>query len=112
MLTLVFFLFFYRFANENIQAPVLKRAKANKQVIYRQSTLSWKTDADVDTIPQTLRFRPARETGAQLTSADSHSPMSLFKLFFQKVLCQLCATIPTLRLARQLQKDANINGQM
>lgn len=44
--------------------------------------MSWKTQTDDDTVPQTLGFLPARESGLQLLSADSHSPMSLFKLFF------------------------------
>ncbi|ROL44209.1 PiggyBac transposable element-derived protein 4 [Anabarilius grahami] len=35
-------------------------------------------------VPHTLRFLPARETGPQLSSAESHSPMSLFKLFFSE----------------------------
>ncbi|XP_067257372.1 uncharacterized protein [Chanodichthys erythropterus] len=65
--------------NENIQEPVPKR----------QSTLSWKTQTDVDMVPHTLRFLPARETGPQLNSAESHSPMNLFKLFFYMVTCPI-----------------------
>ncbi|KAL0154568.1 hypothetical protein M9458_048831, partial [Cirrhinus mrigala] len=52
--------------------PVAKKAK----------TLSWKAETEVDRVPQTLRFLPAREPGPQLSPADSHSPLSLFKLFF------------------------------
>ncbi|XP_067218724.1 piggyBac transposable element-derived protein 4-like [Chanodichthys erythropterus] len=67
--------------NENIQEPVPKR----------QSTLSWKTQTDVDMVPHTLRFLPARETGPQLNSAESHSPMNLFKLFFsESAVSTLC----------------------
>ncbi|KAI2645648.1 PiggyBac transposable element-derived protein 4 [Labeo rohita] len=58
--------------NDGDQMPVAKKAK----------TLSWKAETDVDRVPQTLRFLPAREPGPQLSPADSHSPMSLFKLFF------------------------------
>ncbi|MCI4394954.1 hypothetical protein PGIGA_G00174820, partial [Pangasianodon gigas] len=77
--------------SENDQQPVLKRAKANKQARYRQSTTAWKTQTDDDTVPQTLRFLPAREPGPQLRSADSHSPMSLFKLFFsESAVSTLC----------------------
>ncbi|XP_059402818.1 piggyBac transposable element-derived protein 4-like [Carassius carassius] len=54
------------------QIPAAKRAR----------TLSWKAETDVDQVPQTLRFLPAREPGPQLSADDSHSPMSLFKLFF------------------------------
>ncbi|XP_056111928.1 piggyBac transposable element-derived protein 4-like [Rhinichthys klamathensis goyatoka] len=77
--------------NEHVQAPVPKRAKANKQASNRQTTLSWKTETDVDMAPQTLRFLPARETGPQLSSVDSHSPMSLFKQFFsESAVSTLC----------------------
>ncbi|XDV10944.1 hypothetical protein PO909_000039 [Leuciscus waleckii] len=42
-------------------------------------------------VPQTVRFRPARETGPQLSSVDSHSPMSLFKQFFsESAVSTLC----------------------
>ncbi|KAF7695188.1 hypothetical protein HF521_006911 [Silurus meridionalis] len=44
--------------------------------------MSWKDKTDNDTVPQTLRFLPAREPGPQLRSSDSHSPFSLFKMFF------------------------------
>ncbi len=69
MLIIYIFSFFYRCENE---MPAAKRAR----------TLSWKAETDADRAPQTLRFRPAREPGPQLTTADAHSPMSLFKLFF------------------------------
>jgi ribosomal protein L31 len=86
-----FLLFFNRCDNEHVQAPVPKRAKANKQASNRQTTLSWKTETDVDMVPQTLRFLPARETGPQLSSVDSHSPMSLFKQFFsESAVSTLC----------------------
>ncbi|CAM4510701.1 unnamed protein product [Leuciscus chuanchicus] len=77
--------------NEHVQAPVPKRAKSNKQASNRQSTLAWKTETDVDMVPQTVRFRPARETGPQLSPVDSHSPMSLFKQFFsESAVSTLC----------------------
>ncbi|CAM4713481.1 unnamed protein product [Leuciscus chuanchicus] len=77
--------------NELVQAPVPKRAKANQQASNRQSTLAWKTETDVDMVPKTVRFRPARETGPQLSSVDSHSPMSLFKQFFsESAVSTLC----------------------
>ncbi|KAM9481429.1 piggyBac transposable element-derived protein 4-like isoform 2-T2 [Clarias gariepinus] len=76
--------------SENDQ-PVRKKARKNKQAKYSQSTMSWKTETEADTIPQTLRFLPAREPGPQLRSADSHSPMSLFKQFFsERAVSTLC----------------------
>ncbi|ROL03908.1 PiggyBac transposable element-derived protein 4 [Anabarilius grahami] len=100
--------------NENIQAPVPKRAKANN----RQSTLSWKTQTDVDMVPHTLRFLPARETGPQLSSAESHSPMSLFKLFFsESAVSTLChntnaqAAKATAKGCKNKWKDVSI-GEM
>ncbi|CAM4735290.1 unnamed protein product [Leuciscus chuanchicus] len=67
--------------NESDQIPVLKRAK----------TLSWKEETDVDVAPKSLRFLPAREPGPQSSLADSHSPMSLFKLFFsESAVSNLC----------------------
>ncbi|CAM4578665.1 unnamed protein product [Leuciscus chuanchicus] len=77
--------------NELVQAPVPKRAKANQQASNRQSTLAWKTETDVDMVPQTVRFHPARETGPQLSPVDSHSPMNLFKQFFsESAVSTLC----------------------
>ncbi|XP_052453883.1 piggyBac transposable element-derived protein 4 [Carassius gibelio] len=55
-----------------------KRKKYHSKV----KIVSWKAETDVDKDPQTLRFLPTREPGPQLSDADSHSPMSLFKLFF------------------------------
>ncbi|XDV25758.1 hypothetical protein PO909_029619 [Leuciscus waleckii] len=49
------------------QTPVAKRAKTNIQTSNKQSTLSWKTETDIDMVPQTLRFLPAREPGPQLS---------------------------------------------
>ncbi|XP_042612212.1 piggyBac transposable element-derived protein 4-like [Cyprinus carpio] len=66
---------------ESDQMPAAKRAR----------TLSWKAETDVDRVPQTLRFLPARELGPQLSAADAHSPMSLFKLFFtESTMTNLC----------------------
>ncbi|XP_039521764.1 piggyBac transposable element-derived protein 4-like [Pimephales promelas] len=77
--------------NEHVQEPVPKKAKANKKESNRQSTLSWKTETDVDVVPETLQFLPARETGPQLSSVDSHSPLSLFKQFFsESAVSTLC----------------------
>uniref|UniRef100_A0A672KS12 PiggyBac transposable element-derived protein domain-containing protein n=1 Tax=Sinocyclocheilus grahami TaxID=75366 RepID=A0A672KS12_SINGR len=68
-------------ANDSDQMPAAKRAR----------TLSWKAETDADRVAQTLRFLPAREPGPQLSAADSHSPMSLFKLFFtESSVANLC----------------------
>ncbi|CAM4708925.1 unnamed protein product [Leuciscus chuanchicus] len=53
-----------RISDEN----VAKRAKTNIQTSNKESTLSWKTETDIDMVPQTLRFLPARELGPQLSS--------------------------------------------
>ncbi|CAM4735286.1 unnamed protein product [Leuciscus chuanchicus] len=67
--------------NDSDQIPVLKRAK----------TEGWKEETDVDVAPKSLRFLPAREPGPQSSLADSHSPMSLFKLFFsESAVSNLC----------------------
>lgn len=58
--------------NNSEQMPAAKRARS----------LSWKAETDVDRAPQTLRFMPAQEPGPQLSAADAHSPINLFKLFF------------------------------
>ncbi|XP_050955471.1 piggyBac transposable element-derived protein 4 isoform X2 [Labeo rohita] len=57
-------------------------SKRKKCVSKKIKTLSWKAETEVDKVPQTLRFLPAREPGPQLATADVHSPLSLFKLFF------------------------------
>ncbi|CAM4720998.1 unnamed protein product [Leuciscus chuanchicus] len=73
------------------QTPVAKRAKTNIQTSNKQSTLSWKTETDIDMVPQTLRFLPAREPGPQLSPADAHTPLSLFKMFFsENAVSTLC----------------------
>ncbi|XP_051956052.1 uncharacterized protein LOC127625039 [Xyrauchen texanus] len=59
--------------NDSDQTPVAKRAKKAK-TRKKQSTLSWKTETDIDTVPQTLKFLPAREPGPQLSPADAHTP--------------------------------------
>ncbi|KAL1247907.1 hypothetical protein QQF64_023283 [Cirrhinus molitorella] len=67
--------------NDIDQMPPAKKAK----------TMSWKAETDVDRIPKTLRFLPAREPGPQLSPADAHSPMSLFKMFFtESAMSNLC----------------------
>ncbi|XP_051516636.1 piggyBac transposable element-derived protein 4-like [Myxocyprinus asiaticus] len=74
------------YKNDSDQTPVAKRAKTNIQ-----STLSWKTETDIDMVPQTLRFLPAREPGPQLSPADAHTPQSLFKMFFsENAVSTLC----------------------
>ncbi|XP_056092682.1 piggyBac transposable element-derived protein 4-like [Rhinichthys klamathensis goyatoka] len=73
------------------QTPVAKRAKTNIQTSNKQSTLSWKTETDIDLVPQTLRFLPAQEPGPQLRPADTHTPQSLFKVFFsENAVSNLC----------------------
>ncbi|XP_067226594.1 piggyBac transposable element-derived protein 4-like [Chanodichthys erythropterus] len=78
--------------NESAPKPLAKKAKTNIQTSNKQSTLSWKTETDIDMVPQTLRFLPAREPGPQLRPADEHTPKSLFKMFFSEdavsTLCQ------------------------
>ncbi|XP_043084051.1 piggyBac transposable element-derived protein 4-like isoform X1 [Puntigrus tetrazona] len=67
--------------NDSEQTPAAKRAR----------TLSWKAETDVDQVSQTLRFLPARDPGPLLSTAESHSPISLFKLFFtESVVENLC----------------------
>ncbi|XP_048015513.1 piggyBac transposable element-derived protein 4-like [Megalobrama amblycephala] len=67
--------------NDSEQIPVGKRDR----------NLSWKAETDVDINPETLRFLPARKPGPQSSLADSHSPMSLFKLFFsESAVSNLC----------------------
>ncbi|XP_062394121.1 piggyBac transposable element-derived protein 4-like isoform X2 [Sardina pilchardus] len=56
-----------------------------------QPTQSWRTEEDSDEAPPELAFHPARTPGAQMSSADTHTPLDLFKLFFTeeavKTLC-------------------------
>ncbi|KAL1247915.1 hypothetical protein QQF64_023291 [Cirrhinus molitorella] len=67
--------------NDSDQIPVAKKAK----------TISWKAETHVDQVPQTLRFLPAQEPGPQLSPADAHSPMSIFKMFFtENAVSNLC----------------------
>lgn len=74
---------------ENIApAPPRKRARCQP----KQDAWSWKTENDDDATPSTLPFLPAREPGVQLSAADNHTPLDLFKLFFSEdaveTLCQ------------------------
>ncbi|KTG35826.1 hypothetical protein cypCar_00003561 [Cyprinus carpio] len=72
--------------NDIDQMPVAKKARKSKQ-----PAMTWKTETEVDLVPQTLRFLPAREPGPQLWSADSYTPLSLFKLFFtENAVSTLC----------------------
>ncbi|XP_052453867.1 piggyBac transposable element-derived protein 4-like isoform X35 [Carassius gibelio] len=70
----------------------------------RARTLSWKAETDVDQVPQTLRFLPAREPGPQLSAADSHSPMSLFKLFFTESAVENLCHNTNAQAARAMSK--------
>ncbi|XP_026059145.1 piggyBac transposable element-derived protein 4-like [Carassius auratus] len=70
----------------------------------RVRTLSWKAETDVDQVPQTLRFLPAREPGPQLSAADSHSPMSLFKLFFTESAVENLCHNTNAQAARAMSK--------
>ncbi|XP_047657506.1 uncharacterized protein LOC113647947 [Tachysurus fulvidraco] len=72
------------FNTDSDNAPVAKRLKTNIQASSRQSVLSWKTETDIDVVPHTLSFFPAREPGPQLSPADAHTPLSLFKMFFHE----------------------------
>nr|XP_055046360.1 piggyBac transposable element-derived protein 4-like [Misgurnus anguillicaudatus] len=77
--------------NDNDQTPAAKRAKTDVKASNLQTTLSWKTESDVDMTPKTLRFLPAREPGPQLSPADVHTPQSLFKMFFpENAVSTLC----------------------
>ncbi|XP_077095989.1 uncharacterized protein LOC143747238 [Siphateles boraxobius] len=67
-------------SNGNQKENVAKRAKTNIQTSNKVYTLSWKTETDIDMVPQTLRFLPARELGPQLSSADTQTPQTLFKM--------------------------------
>ncbi|KAF7699231.1 hypothetical protein HF521_003973, partial [Silurus meridionalis] len=70
---------------------VIKHLLQKGQRQHTQSTMSWKDQTDNDTVPQTLRFLPAPEPGTQLRSSDSHSPCSLYKMFFpESVVSTLC----------------------
>uniref|UniRef100_A0A4W6EU27 PiggyBac transposable element-derived protein domain-containing protein n=1 Tax=Lates calcarifer TaxID=8187 RepID=A0A4W6EU27_LATCA len=44
--------------------------------------LSWMTAEDPDITPHVSRFQPARSPGPQLNSNSTHTPLDLFKLFF------------------------------
>lgn len=72
-----FYYFICRCENDIDLTPVAKKARTNGI-----STQSWKTEKVVDLVTQTLRFLPSREPGPQLKTTDSHSPLSLFKMFF------------------------------
>nr|XP_055046361.1 piggyBac transposable element-derived protein 4-like [Misgurnus anguillicaudatus] len=77
--------------DDNDQTPAAKRAKTDTKASNLQTTLSWKTETDVDMTPKTLRFLPAREPGPQLSPADVHTPQSLFKMFFpENAVSTLC----------------------
>ncbi|KAF4086475.1 hypothetical protein AMELA_G00106810 [Ameiurus melas] len=47
-----------------------------------ETETSWKTERDADEAPAALRFQPARSPGVQPSSADTNTPLDLFKRFF------------------------------
>ncbi|XP_035246117.1 piggyBac transposable element-derived protein 3-like isoform X3 [Anguilla anguilla] len=68
-----------------------KRTPVSKQQAA-QPARSWKTEKSADVAPPVMRFRPARQPGVQLSSAEAHTPLDLFKLFFStdavRTLCK------------------------
>ncbi|XP_060757078.1 piggyBac transposable element-derived protein 4 isoform X1 [Neoarius graeffei] len=82
------------------EEPQSTRRKRQRKARHVQATkhtgeqpvLSWKTEEDPDVAPPEIRFHPARAPGIQLSSADTHTPLNLFKLFFSEdtvmTLCQ------------------------
>ncbi|KAK2867568.1 hypothetical protein Q8A67_025685 [Cirrhinus molitorella] len=56
-------------------------SKRKKCLSKKVQIFSWKAETDVDRVPQTLRFVPAREPGPQLSTADAHSPSSATDTF-------------------------------
>ncbi|XP_017312676.1 piggyBac transposable element-derived protein 4 [Ictalurus punctatus] len=68
--------------------PQVKKPHRSTQ----SKSLAWKTPEDADVAPAAIRFWPARPPGVQLNSADKHTPLELFKLFFSAdavaTLCQ------------------------
>uniref|UniRef100_A0A672JWH4 PiggyBac transposable element-derived protein domain-containing protein n=1 Tax=Sinocyclocheilus grahami TaxID=75366 RepID=A0A672JWH4_SINGR len=81
------------------QMPVAKKARTNKQ-----SALTWKTETEVDLVPQTLRFVPARDPGPQLWSTDSYTPLSLFKLFFSESAVSTLCYNTNAQVARSIER--------
>lgn len=56
-----------------------------------QSTQSWTTEKDPDEAPPELPFQPARTPGVQVSIADTHTPLDLFKLFLtEEAVRTLC----------------------
>ncbi|XP_062394120.1 piggyBac transposable element-derived protein 4-like isoform X1 [Sardina pilchardus] len=74
---------------EDGSRPPKRRRRSSPQAA--QPTQSWRTEEDSDEAPPELAFHPARTPGAQMSSADTHTPLDLFKLFFTeeavKTLC-------------------------
>ncbi|KAG5271133.1 hypothetical protein AALO_G00176240 [Alosa alosa] len=74
---------------EDGSPPPKRRRQSGPQPA--QPTQSWKTEEDTDEASPELAFHPARTPGVQMSSADTHTPLDLFKLFFTedavKTLC-------------------------
>ncbi|KAK0138817.1 PiggyBac transposable element-derived protein 4 [Merluccius polli] len=79
---------FLHYIYRDIRPP----AKRKRGGLNAQAALSWKTEKDTDEAPPKIEFCPARPPGVQLISADTHTPLELFKLFFTEdtvgTLCQ------------------------
>src|SRR4029434_9044618 len=88
---------------ENI-APTPPRKKARCQA--KPDPLPWKTENDNDATPSTLRFLPAREPGVQLSAADNHTPLDLFKLFFSEDAVETICHNTNKQAARNVARGA------
>nr|XP_023651886.1 piggyBac transposable element-derived protein 3-like isoform X2 [Paramormyrops kingsleyae] len=73
-------------------SPFPKRRRTSPASQSTQPSSSWYSKEDADAGPPALMFRPARPPGVQLSSADRHTPLDLFKMFFStdavKTLCR------------------------
>lgn len=76
--------------SEEEEAPTQRRQ--GRERAPPQPVQSWMTEADADVAPVPKRFLPARPPGHQLNPADTHSPLDLFKLYFNtdtvRTICQ------------------------
>ena len=76
-------------SDDGQEKPTKRYRRSSAQAA--QPAQSWRTEKDVDETPPLLRFFPVRPPGVQLRSADTHTPLNLFKLFFSegtvKTLC-------------------------
>src|SRR4029434_655879 len=83
-------------------APPRKRARCQP----KQDAWSWKTENDNDATPSTLRCFPAREPGVQLSAADNHTPLDLFKLFFSEDAVETICHNTNKQAARNVARGA------